>query len=488
MSDLHGSQTPAAENAIEGGARQCASSATHEVSAFISKSRFDDLPPEAIAQAKLAILDTIGVTIAGVATSTGQIACEVAKAAGSRPASTLIGAGLKVDPANAAFVNGTTGHALDYDDVSWTMIGHPSVAVLPAVLALAEERGLSGRDVLLAYIIGFEIAAKLGSAMNPRHYEQGWHATGTLGTMGAVAAAARINGLDTKHTQYALGIAASSASGIRQNFGTDTKPFHAGNAARAGVLAVQLAERGFNSDLNILDEQWGLFNVFANPGAYRKEALTDHLGEPWDIVEPGVLLKMYPSCVSTHTSIDAMLRLCATHDIRPDQVESVDAGVVYLTTKILIHNRPMQGLQGKFSMPYCMARALLDRSVVLSHFNDASVQQPEAQALLRKVTMRIEPAVSDKWRAGLPRPAIITVKLKSGQSVSQRIDNPSGNTGNVETNKVLTKFQDCARTLGNADIIRKTQDMILDLENLRDISELMRLLQGKSYEAVGIRF
>lgn len=461
---------------------------TTRVAAFIAQSRIEDLPEEAITQAKLAILDTIGVTIAGVATSTGQAICQVAHDAGGRPVSTIIGAGMMADPAAAALVNGTTGHALDYDDVSWTMIGHPSVVVLPAVLSLAEERGLTGSDVLLAYVVGFEIAAKLGAAMNPRHYEHGFHATGTLGTMAAAAASARVVGLDMEHTRWALGIAASSAAGIRQNFGTDTKPFHAGNAARGGILAAQLAARGFNSDVNILDERWGLFNVFAGPGNYRPEALTDHLGEPWDIVNPGVLLKMYPSCVSTHTSIDAMLTLCAKHDIKPEQVDSVDVGVVYLTTKMLIHDRPVTGLEGKFSMTYCMARALLDRSIRLPHFNDAAVQQPEAQTLLRKVTMRIEPAVNDAWRAGLPRPAIVTVKLKDGRSLSQRIDNPSGNAGNVQLEKVLAKFRDCAETLGDKDAIRKVENAVLDLENLPDVRELMQLLAGKSFTAVGKRF
>lgn len=461
---------------------------TTRVAEFIAKSRIEDLPEEAITQAKLAILDTVGVTIAGIATSTGQAICQVANDAGGRPVSTIIGGGIKADPAAAALVNGTTGHALDYDDVSWTMIGHPSVVVLPAVLSLAEERGLAGSDVLLAYVVGFEVAAKLGAAMNPRHYEHGFHATGTLGTIAAAAAAARVIGLDMEHTRLALGVAASSAAGIRQNFGTDTKPFHAGNAARGGVLAAQLAARGFSSDIDILDEQWGLFNVFAGPGNYRPEALTDHLGEPWDIVKPGVLLKMYPSCVSTHTSIDAMLALCAKHDIKPEQVDSVDVGVVYLTTKMLIHDRPVTGLEGKFSMTYCMARALLDRSIRLSHFNDAAVQQPEAQTLLRKVTMRIEPAVNDAWRAGLPRPAIVTVKLKDGRSLSQRIDNPSGNAGNVQLEKVLAKFRDCAETLGDEDAIRKVGSVVLDLDNLPNIRELTQLLAGKSFMAVGKRF
>ena len=368
------------------------------------------------------------------------------------------------------------------------MIGHPSVAVLPAVLALAEERGLSGRDTLLAYIIGFEICGKLGSVMNPRHYEQGFHATGTLGTMGAAAAAARIKELDSQHVRWAMGIASSSASGIRQNFGTDTKPFHAGNAARAGVLAAQLAKYGFNADANIFDTQWGFFNVFANPGAYHPERLVGRLGQPWDIVEPGVLLKMYPSCVSTHTSIDSMLKLCNDHDIKPDDVESVDGGVVYLTTKILIHNRPTTGLEGKFSLPYCMARAMLSRSVKLKDFSDAAVNEPAAQALLRRVTMRMEPAVSDKWRAGLPRPAIITVKMKNGKSVSQRTDNPSGNAGNVEMDQILSKFRECAQTLGSDKLVKQVEEMVLGLEKVSDIRNLMQALTGPAYKALGVRY
>lgn len=462
--------------------------ASTAIAEFIPACQYEYLPEEAITQAKLAILDTIGVTIAGVATTTGQAACQIAADTGSGQIATVIGAGMKTDPAMAAFVNGTTGHALDYDDVSWSMIGHPSVAVLPAVLALAEERGLSGRDTLLAYIIGFELCGKLGSVMNPRHYEQGFHATGTLGTLGAAAGAARVKELDAQHVRWAMGIASSSASGIRQNFGTDTKPFHAGNAARAGVLAAQLAKYGFNADANIFDAQWGFFNVFANPGSYHPERLVGRLGQPWDIVEPGVLLKMYPSCVSTHTSIDSMLKLCKDHDIKPEDVESVDGGVVYLTTKILIHNRPKTGLEGKFSLPYCLARAMLDRSVKLKDFSDTAVNEPAAQALLRKVTMRMEPAVSDKWRAGLPRPAIVTVKLNNGKSMSQRTDNPSGNAGNVERAKILEKFRDCAQALGNEKIVNQVEELVLGLDKLPDIRTLMRALSGPSYKTLGVRY
>ncbi len=461
--------------------------ATTRIVEFLVGARYQDLPPAAVHQAKLAILDTIGVTIAGVATPTGQSVCKVAQDAGGRPLSTIIGGGFMTDPASAALVNGTTGHALDYDDVSWTMIGHPSVILLPPVLALAEERGMSGKDLLLAYLCGFEIAAKFGIAANPAHYELGFHATGTLGTLAAAGAAAKIMNLDEERTRWTMGIAASSATGIRQNFGTDTKPFHAGNASRSGVLAAKLAASGFTADKNALDQQWGFFSVFAKPGHYHPEAF-DTLGKPWDIVSPGMLLKMYPSCVSTHTSIDATLKLCTAHDIKAENVESIDVGVVYLSTKMLIHDRPVKGLEGKFSMPYCVARAVLDRSVKLSHFVDASVMEPAVQALLRKTVMRIEPAVNDTWQKGTPRPAIVTIKLKDGRALSQRIDNPSGNTGNISAEKLADKFKDCALTLGDDATVRSVESMVMDLENVADVRALTKKLAGKPFSRVGIRY
>ena len=460
---------------------------TEAVAHFIANSRYEDLPAAAIHEAKVAILDCIGVTIAGVATATGRTINRIVDAVQARKVATVIGSGIETDPANAALVNGTTGHALDFDDVNWTMIAHPTVAILPAVLALAEERGASGREVLLAYIVGFEIGAKLGGAVHPKHYEHGWHATGTLGTVAAAAAAARLVGLDAEKTRFALGIAASSAAGVRQNFGTDTKPFHAGNAARAGVLAVQLAEQGFNADRNIFESQWGIFNVFSEPGHYRPEALYKSLGAPWDIVSPGVLVKMYPSCVSTHTSIDAMLKLCRENDIKPDQVESVDVGVVYLSTKMLIHDRPRTGLEGKFSMPYCMARAMLNRKVVLSDFTDSSVLQPDAQELLKRVKMRIEPSVSDSWRPGLPRPAIVTISMKDGRVFSQRVDNPSGNAGNLDLDLLYAKFRNCARWLGENNV-QPAENALRNLEAIGNIKELMGHLKGEHYESVEIHF
>ena len=461
--------------------------ATQAVANFIANSRFDDLPTAAVHEAKVAMLDCIGVTIAGVATTTGQMINRVVDAVQGRTASTVIGSGIKTDPANAALANGTTGHALDFDDVNWTMIAHPTVAILPAVLALAEERGASGKEALLAYVVGFEIGAKLGGAVHPKHYEHGWHATGTLGTIGAAAAAARLIGLDAERTRCALGIAASSAAGIRQNFGTDTKPLHAGNAARAGVLAVQLAEHGFTADRNIFESQWGIFNVFSAPGHFRAHALTESLGAPWDIIKPGVLVKMYPSCVSTHTSIDAMLRLCREHDIKPADVESVDVGVVYLSTKMLIHDRPVTGLQGKFSMPYCMARAMLDRQVVLSDFTDESVNQDAVQALLRRVKMRVEPSVSDSWRPGLPRPAIVTISMKDGRVLSQRVDNPSGNAGNLDDDLLYAKFRSCARWLGDGKVAAAEQ-ALRNFENVNNVSDLMSLLMGQHYSSVGVHY
>jgi 2-methylcitrate dehydratase PrpD len=479
LSTSSGAQTPAGSDAKHW--------VTGTIVDFIQRTRYADLSSAALSQAKLAILDTIGVTIAGVATPTGQAVCRVAREMGGRPTATVIGGGFQVDPATAALVNGTTGHALDYDDVSWTMIGHPSVLLLPAVLGLAEEKGASGQELLVAYVTGFEVAAKLGLSMNPDHYELGFHATGTLGTIAAAAASAKILGLDEQQTRWTIGIAASSASGIRQNFGTDTKPFHAGNAARAGVLAAKLAAAGFTADSNAMDQRWGFVNVFGKSGQFRPEVF-ERLGKPWDIVDPGMLLKMYPSCVSTHTSIDATLELCSDHDLHAEDIEFIDVGVVQLSTKMLIHDRPVKGLEGKFSMPYCVARAVLDRSVRLAHFVDAAVMEPKVQALLRRAAMRIEPAVNDTWQRGTPRPAIVTVRMKDGRSYSQRIDNPSGNTGNIELGKVWDKFQDCAQTLGDAKAVEQCRNAVMNLERVGDVREFTRAIAGRRFDTVGIRF
>lgn len=444
---------------------------------FVSSTRLEDLPAVVVERSKLAILDTVGVTLAGIETRTAAVVRQFAAASGGPPRATILGTADRTDPATAAFVNGTVGHALDYDDVSWSMIGHPSVAILPAVLALAEDHGASGSRVLTAYAVGFEVAAKLGEALNPSHYERGFHATGTLGTLGAAAAAANLLGFNSTQVANALGIAASLASGLRQNFGTDTKPLHAGQAARNGIVAAELTRCGFTASTEILNSRWGFANVFADldepePSLGPIGALAD----PWEIAGTGLLIKAYPSCVSTHTGIDSALRLRRDNRIDWSSIERIDVGVVHLTTKILIHNRPVTGLEGKFSMPYCISRALLDGSVKIVDFSDEQVNQPSAQELLRKVDMRVDERVDSEWRVGRPRGAIVTITLKNGQELTTRTDVPSGTGKNLVREVVLSKFYDCFEQRANHErwAAMRLSDALLRLESADTINQIMQ--------------
>ena len=454
-----------------------ASGPTRRLARFIAEARYDDLPPLAVERAKVAIMDYFGCTAAAEPTDTGRKIVAFVRDLGSRGVSSVVGTDLRIGAPDSALANGTLGHALDYDDVSWRMIGHPGVTILPAIVALAETLPkVSGRDVILAYVLGFEVTAKLGSVLNLGHYDKGWHATGTFGTMGATAGAAKILGLDEHQTLMALGTAASMAAGSRQNFGTDTKPFHAGRAAQNGVTAAMLASRGFTSDPGMLEARWGFCNLYGGATPYDPEDIVATVGPPWEIVTHGYLTKNYPSCVSTHTGIDAMLDLVAKYDLKPAEVAKIDIGVVHLTPKILIHNDPQTGLEGKFSMQYCLSRALVDRSVRMPHFADSSVHEPAVREMMALVNMFVDPAVNDAWKSDKPRPVILTVTRKDGSTIRTRIDWPSGTPENPLTVERLTeKYDDCAGVLLPPEKVAQTAKMLRALDTVEDIRDLTTL-------------
>jgi 2-methylcitrate dehydratase PrpD len=443
---------------------------TQQVAEFISSAQFDDLPVAAHDRATSAIVDYFACAAAGSRQPTGRKVLTFVREIGGSPVSSIVGAPDRTSAPNAALVNGTFGHVLDYDDVNWRMIGHPGVSILPAVLALAEGRHSSGKDVILAYSVGFEVVSKLGAMVNNAHYEHGWHATGTLGTIGAAAGAAKILGLDMEGCAAALGIAASLAGGIRQNFGTDTKPFHAGRAAQNGVTAAMLAAGGFSADQHILEAEWGFFKVFAGELNDDGSELHRRLGQPWDIVELGFLTKNYPSCGSTHPAIDGMLSLSQRHRFSADDVAGIETGVVRLTPKILIHDDPSTPLEAKFSMPFCVAAALVTGSVGLRTFSDDVVHDPAIRSVMPKVSMFVDPAVDDDWRAGQPRPVIVRVKLNDGTVVEERVDFPRGMPQNpLAPSDLEAKFRDCAlETLGEERVV----ESLAALRNLADVPDV----------------
>ena len=291
---------------------------------FTLKQNYEDFPERALQVAREATLDCIGVTLAGAVEPAGQIGAKWAKASAGAPQSTVWGHGFKTSADHAALVNGTAAHALDYDDVTWGLVGHPSVSLVPSIIALGELIGASGKDVLLSYAVGFEVMAKIGRTTQPLHsLEARWHATGTIGSFGACAACCRLLGLNAEQTAYALGIAYSMTSGNVSNFGTMTKPFHAGLAARNGVQAAQWAQLGFTSVPHPFDGPIKFQDVFSR-GLPCDMSPIEELGEKYELVTWGVAIKPYPCCISSHTGIDAAKRLREEEKVGLDDIEKIE--------------------------------------------------------------------------------------------------------------------------------------------------------------------
>jgi 2-methylcitrate dehydratase PrpD len=370
-------------------------------------------------------------------------------------------------------------HALDFDDVNWSMNGHPTVPLLPAVLALGQEVHASGADVLLAFVLGFEVETKIGLGVNPRHYDLGWHATSTLGTLGAAAASAKLLGLGVEQTRMTLGIAASTAAGLRQNFGTMTKPLHPGQAAMNGVTAAQLARLGWTADANILEAPYGFCQLYAGANQCNLDDIVKHLGNPFALLATGVAIKQYPCCAFTHRALDGMLALVQQHQLRADDVVAAECQVGRPTIEVLMHTRPQTGLEGKFSMQYCLAAALLDKRIGLLSFSDEKVQRAAAQQLFERVTMRLHPEAQRNGTSGEELPVTVTVTLRDGRTLSQRVQHPKGHPAHPLTAIAMQdKFEDCAHGVLERPDIRQIIDLVQDLEQVGDIGTLMDVLMA----------
>ena len=447
---------------------------TRKVVDFIVDANRQRIPEEAIYKAKLAVLDWIGVTLAGSSTSATRILGGLIKENVSHPVATVVGQGFKTSISSAAFVNGTAGHALDYDDTASLSIPfHPSVPILPAVLALGEARQESGKKIIEAYLLGYEIEAKLAEALTGGHFEEGWHATATVGTLGATAAVCKILNLSPEQTRTALGIATSMTGGVRENFGTMTKSLQVGNAARNGTLAGLLAQRGFTASLEIFEGKFGFFKLYGPAGFRIRTAYLENLGKPFSIVSPGLSIKPYPSCRGTHSSIDATLNVAKQNSIAADDVETIECGISPIVDQTLVYSNPKTGNQAKFSLEYCVAVAFFKRKVNLEHFADEKVRDPGIQRFIK----RIKRYHLSKGEMPHHLSAKIKIILKNGLTYSSTIDFPKGSPNNpMSKENLIEKFTDCARICLPANKIVLILNMIENIESLRNISELMELL------------
>jgi 2-methylcitrate dehydratase PrpD len=433
---------------------------------FLTRTSLEEIPEEAFQRSKWAILDVIAVTFAGLQHEVGKTIVSFAKEMGGRPAATILGDGFRTSAPWAAYANGTLAHALDYDDLNFNMIGHPTAPVFSALLAVGEQMEASGKEMLLAYILGVEVECKLGLAINKTHYHLGWHPTATLGTFGATAACGKLIKLNKDQTIMALGVAGSQASALKQNFGTMTKPLHIGQAAKNGVLSALLASRGWTADREILEGHFGFCNLFAGRGAYDLKDMTENLGKPFDVLQPGIQLKKYPCCASIHPFLDAFFRLKGEHSFRPEEVESVECEVHPQHIHVLIHPNPQTGLEGKFSLEYCVATAILRGRVSLADFQDARVTEKEVQSFLPKIKV-IQQSARPFWSVQL------RVKLRDGRVLREEGDDHSGN---IAWEDLVAKYRDCLEGILPPDQIEQSFQMIQELEKIKKISEIIKTL------------
>jgi 2-methylcitrate dehydratase PrpD len=440
---------------------------------FTRETTFTHLPSAVVEKAKQGVIDFLGCTLLGCKNEVGKTIGAYVKSINAAPEVTVIGSGFKTSRALASLAIGTFSHADDFDDISFSLPGHPSVTVLPAAVSIGEAENISGREFITAYVVGFEIQCKLGQALAPKLYQNGWHATSVLGTLGAAATAGRLLSLSEEQLCHCLGIAASMASGLRANLGTMTKPLHVAFATHNGVTAAILARQGITASLEALDGSLGFCQTLADGVVHDK--IVGMLGNPYDIITPGIIYKRYPSCAETHPALDATISLAQEHHLNPDDVRSVDCIVTPLNHDVLVYSSPRTALEGKFSLHFCVALGLSQRRAALEDFSDDMVSDPEIVRLMEKVTMTPDPSLAEDGYTGAA--TIVNVRMNDGSTYTSRVDHAKGSPKNpMSMEELLVKYRECAGKTLRPGVIETTIDQLLRLEQVENISDLIALL------------
>lgn len=451
---------------------------TERVSEFVVKTAYGDLPAKAIELAKQAILDSVAVTLAGSAEPASKICAQMAREESGNKDSSVFGQGFRTSAAQAALVNGTAGHALDYD-YNFVYMGQPTSCLAAATFALAEKLGKSGQDFLAAYVIGFEVTTKLVCSIPDHSSKEGWHSAGTLGALGAAVACAKLLGLEVDAVRTALGIAASMASGFIWNYGTMTKPLHAGLAARNGVLAAQLASKGFTANPSILEGTRGFHESYSRGSPYDLTAMGS-VGKSFELVEREIGFKAYPCGGLTHSAIDAVLEIRAQQDLSPEMIDDIHVGVTPHTRNKVLDKIPQTAIQSKFSMGYILARAVVDGRVTLDTFTEKAIRDPSVIRLAEKVHMEVDPELEED--ADGSRPSKVTIRLKDGRTITCRVDYAKGTAKKwpLTLEELKDKFSNCARRVLAEKGALEAAAMIEQLDTLDSVAPLCRLLAGNA--------
>lgn len=454
---------------------------TQEIASYVAGTRYRDIPIDVIQLARGFILDGLGVALAGSTDECARIVQRQIRQMGGSAECSVLGTSVLAPAAKAALANGVAGHAMDYDDTQlstskeavYGLLTHPTTPVLAAVLTLGQKERITGAEFLLAYVLGVEVECRIADAINPRHYQSGFHSTATMGGLGAAVAAGKILRLKEPQLLATLGIAASMASGLRENFGTMTKPLHAGRAAENGVTAALLARDGFTAAPNILEAARGFFNAMA--GGYEDSKIRGCLGSPYFMKQPGISIKPYPSGSLSHPAQDLILDLVKEHDVKAENIERIEVGTNSNVPNALIYPMPKTALEGKFSIPFCMAIAVLERKAGIAQFQDRKVRGKKVVELMKRVTLYVDEELE---RLGYDQVrSRVRVKLKDGRVLEGRYDVARGHPAKPMSWAELTeKFRDCAGLVLPRKNIDETIRLVEQFQDLKSLRPLIRAL------------
>ena len=438
---------------------------TEDIARYVVNSSPDQIPDSVMHEGKRCLINFLAVALYASRDPSLDILLDVFQTEGAGRHASVLGSAVRSSLQNAALANGYLGHLEDYDDTHFPTVIHPSSPTLPAALAMGEQLAASGRDLLTASVLGMELCCRIGMSVHPYHYDGGWHITGTCGVFGSVIAAGRLGGLDPLQMTHALGIAGTQASGVREVFGTMTKPFHPGRSAQSGVLAALLAQRGFTSATTILEGRRGFAAVMSSD--HDLTQATDGLGERWELRMNG--LKPYACGVVNHPLIDAMIVLRCRPGVTPDAVESIHAQVHPLVLELVDRPSPRVGLEGKFSYQHSMAVGLVDGGAFPAQYTDGKIRDPSVVTVRDRITATIDESLAEDA-------ALVTLALKDGRSYTQKVEHATGAPENPMTDAQLDeKF---LALVGDVLPKRRTKGLLAslwDLDRAADVREVINL-------------
>ena len=456
---------------------------TDAVRTFIGSANLRQMPANVVTEGKRCLIDNVGVLLAGSTAEGSRILREYAQKSNGAKEATVLGRNpVMVPAAYAALANAGSAHALDYDDTqlsttpdrTFGLLTHPTTPALSAALAVGERIGASGAAFLEAYLVGVEVECKMAEAIDPNHYERGFHSTGTFGVFGAAAAAGKLMKLNPTQLAHMLAIAASLSAGIRVNFGSMSKPLNAARASENGVFAAELASHGFTGGENGLDGQWGFFQVLGDGADL--DRIVGKLGQPWSIVNPGVSFKPYPCGSLSHPSMDAMMKVVKDHDLKPDQIKAVRLRAGNNILEPLRYGVARNELEAKFSVPFLMSAVILTRRAGMREFTDEFVQSPAAQAMMQRVTAVHDAGIE---KQGFDRiRSVVEVDLVDGRKLVQPSDDRyRGGPENPFTRADLkAKFDDCAGLVLPQHRLDAAFTAVESVDSTPDVRQLVRVL------------